>query len=238
MDAAGNLYGTTIYGGAYGGGTVFQITPNGTEIVLHSFFQEQDGYATDPAPGLILDAQGNLYGTTMYGGPYRCGNGGIYTCGTVYEVSQAGEEKVLYAFKGGTDGFFPAGSLLLDTKGNLYGTTWYGGEFGYGTVFKLNRAGSAGKEKILYSFTGGADGGSPITNVIQDAKGNLYGTTSGGGEYGQGTVFKSTPDGTEKVLYSFSGYLEGGAYPSGLVFDNEGNLWGTTSDTIFKLTID
>lgn len=237
LDSAGNLYGTTVYGGTHSGGTVFQITPNRTERVLHSFaFDHKDGLA--PAAGLVHDGAGNLYGTTRYGGPNLCGGGN--SCGTVFEITSAGEEKVLYAFTGEPDGSNPAASLVLDSKGNLYGTTETGGDFGCGTVFELN---AAGVEKVLYSFRV-SDGCYPTTGLVRDRRGRLYGTTTTGGAYGQGTVFEVTPAGKKKVLHSFSGYPDDGSSPLGaLVLDAQGNLYGTTMmggashvGTVFKLT--
>jgi len=179
-DAQGNFYGTTTNGGASGAGTVFKLSKTSKETVLYSFTGGSGG--ATPYAGLILDAKGNLYGTTY--------NGGASGVGTVFKLSKTGKETVLYSFTGGTDGASPYAGLILDAKGNLYGTTFYGGAYGAGTVFKLSKT---GKETVLHSFTGGTDGKNPYADLIQDPKGNLYGTTFYGGAYGSGTVFELMP---------------------------------------------
>ncbi len=192
MDAQGNLYGTTFKGGAHGMGSVFKLTPSGEETVLYSFSNPPDG--AFPQAGLVMDAQGNLYGTTYGGGSVKpCQN--VYDgCGTVFEVAPNGQETVLHSFGNQGDGAFPFAGLVLDAEGNLYGTTYDGGEYSYGTVFEL--AGD-GTETVMYSFCAQqpncADGAHPWAGLVLDAQGNLYGTTSGGGSYDAGTVFKLTP---------------------------------------------
>jgi uncharacterized repeat protein (TIGR03803 family) len=192
-DAEGNLYGTTAYGGLVNGsycpvgcGTVFKLSSTGTKTTLYSFTGNADG--GDPQGSLLLDAQGNLYGTTVGGGTFGpgCGSG----CGTVFKVTAAGTETVIHSFTGGTDGSSPFSGLVRDTKGNLYGTTREGGSVGAGTVYKLTLA---GKETILYDFSGSLNGFSPWSGLVMDAAGNLYGTTAYGGAYGYGTVFEVTP---------------------------------------------
>jgi len=184
--------------------------------VLHSFTNIPDG--TYPLASLVIDAQGNLYGTTP--------EGGAFGAGTLFRVDTTGEETVLYSFTGGADGGYPYASLVLDAQGKLYGTTSEGGAFGAGTVFTVD---TTGEETVLYSFTGGADGGYPnFSPVIFDSVGNLYGTTAlGGAAYG--VVFELSPVGgawTETVLYRFTGGTDG-EYPSGgLVMDSAGNLDG------------
>ena len=128
MDGSGNLYGTTLVGGANGPGTVFKITPNGTESVLYSFANGSDGQ--DPYAGLIMDGSGNLYGTTVYGGTSNNG--------TVFKITPNGTESLLYSFGTGSDGQYPNAGLIMDVSGNLYGTTYNGGTNGVGTVFKIN----------------------------------------------------------------------------------------------------
>lgn len=232
-DKAGNLYGTTLYGGIkghckYSCGTVFSLTPDGVETVIHAFNGGKDGWA--PAAGLIADSKGNFYGTTQ--------SGGAKDLGTVFRISRNGTEKVLYAFKGGSDGANPEASLLLDKAGNLYGTTAIGGTCsnagGCGTVFRLAPDGT---ETVLYTFTDGTDGGYPASSLIADKAGNLYGTTEGGGIPGIkscdrstcGVVFSLAPDRTETVLYSFHGGMNDGGEPhAGVVADTAGNLYGTT----------
>jgi uncharacterized repeat protein (TIGR03803 family) len=188
MDSKGNLYGTTQIGGAGDLGTVFKISNSGKETVLLSFNGSPDGEM--PLAGLVMDAHGNLYGNAPYGGNFSCGVDG-FGCGTVFKLTQTGNKTVLYTFAGGpADGRVPWGGLILDAKGNLYGTTLRGGLSDAGTIFKVD---SRRKETVLYSFTGGVDGGGPNGDLVLDTKGNLYGTTGGGGANGAGTVFKLTP---------------------------------------------
>lgn len=221
MDSDGNLYGTTQAGGANTYGAVFEVTGPGTEQVLYSFTGGADGGT--PYAGLVMDSAGNLYGTTLYGGSTACGDTG---CGVVFKVTPAGVETVVYAFKGGSDGFYPRGSLMIDDKGNLYGTTQYGGAAGsYGTVFKIS---PQGVETVLHRFTGYPnDGAYPFAGVTADSQGNLYGTTEAGGTYGLGTVYQLSTAG-EKILYMFTGGAD--AYPwAGVQRDSYGNLYGTTT---------
>lgn len=180
-----------------------------TETVLYTFTGGTDG--AWPLAGLVRDQAGNLYGTTDNGGALSCGEGIPLGCGVVFKVNPAGQETVLHAFNGGTDGATPGlGSGLFrdaagtwDLAGNFYGVTYAGGPSGYGTVFKVDWA---GKETVLYAFTGGTDGGSPNGYLIRDAKGNLYGTAQFGGDLSQyggagaGVVFKLDATGKETVL--------------------------------------
>ena len=257
FDAAGNLYGTTEGGGAYKHyGTVFQLTPGAhgtwTEKVLHSFDKGMNG--NRPEASLILDSAGNLYGTTVGGGYGTCDPVG---CGTVFELSPGTNgkwtEKTLHRFKNnGHDGYNPYASLIFDSAGNLYGTTLSGGPdacsagLGCGTVFELSPS-TNGKwtERILHSFkNNGHDGYNPYASLISDTAGNLYGTTTGGGDHlnncgGCGTVFRLTPhangDWTETVLYSFTGGNDGES-PAGLIFDAGGSLYGTADGIVYQLT--
>jgi len=218
MDSAGNLYGTTEAGGANLDGTVFKLSPTGTETVLYSFGAVPDG--SGPFAGLIMDGAGNLYGTTFAGG--------AASGGTVFKLSPTGAESVLYSFNGGTtDGDGPRAGLIMDSAGNLYGTTSAGGSSNDGTVFKLSPAGT---ETILYSFKGGtSDGAIPDSGVIADGTGNLYGITGSGGANNRGTVFKISAASTESILYSFAGGASDGSGPVGLMMDSAGNLYGTTN---------
>ncbi|MGA7078905.1 MAG: choice-of-anchor tandem repeat GloVer-containing protein [Terriglobales bacterium] len=256
FDANGNLYGTTVSGGAYYGGTVFELTAAGSEKILYSF-GSHSGDGGVPYAGVILDNVGNLYGTTAYGGAYRCSN--AYVCGTVFEVTAEGTEKVLHSFGGGygekADGTYPQAGLIFDNAGNLYGTTSFGGDlecggYGCGTVFKLTPKGKKNvsyKEKVLYRFGRyQGDGQAPYAGLIFDNAGNLYGTAFDGGYYGYGAVFELTAAGKEKVLYSFGRYKGDGLHPgAGLIFDSDGNLYSTTTyggannvGTVFELTAD
>jgi len=228
-DSAGNLYGTTFYGGTAGNcsssgcGTVFKLDPTGKETVLYSFQGGTDG--SNPNAGLTMDSAGNLCGTTE--------NGGTAGDGTVFKVDPTGKETLLYSFQGGTDGILPSASLIMDSAGNLYGTTYVGGMVGAGTVFKVDRT---GKETVLYSFQAGTDGANPSASLITDSAGNLYGTTTYGGSrnsscsaFGCGTVFKLDPTGKETILHSFSGTSSDGAGPvASLIIDSSGILYGTT----------
>jgi uncharacterized repeat protein (TIGR03803 family) len=233
LDAAGNLYGTAS--GGYQGeglGTVFELSPhaNGkwTEEILYSFTNGDGG--NDPVAGLTSDAAGNLYGTTFTS---------LYGCGNVFELVHGAKdtwtEKVLLTFGQG-HGCYPDGTMIFDATGNLYGTASGGGHYkdhctyGCGAVFELipgpKRNWTA---KMLHLFTG-KDGISPSGNLLFDRTGSLYGTTSGGGQYGRGAVFEMAPQSNgpwkEKLLYSFNGI--DGAEPAGLIFDATGNLYGTT----------
>jgi uncharacterized repeat protein (TIGR03803 family) len=228
-DSAGNLYGTTPYGGD-GLGIVFKVDPAGKETVLYGFTGQADGDL--PFGGLFLDGKGNVYGTTE--------SSGSSFYGTVFEVTPAGQETTLYSFTGGTDGGNPDAGLIRDSAGNLYGTTPRGGASGFGTVFKVT---PLGEETVLYSFTGGSDGSSPsYSSLVRDSVGNLYGTTPTGGTSDFGVVFKLDTTGTETVLHNFSG--TDGKIPYGtLAFDKSGNLYGTTYEggaygggVIFKIT--
>jgi len=230
-DPDGNLFGTTLYGGTYGDGTVFKLDTRGKETVLHSFAGRADG--AGPVGGLIRDANGTLYGTTFGG------NGSDY--GTVFKLSVIGEETVLYRFAGGTHGEHPQGGVVRDARGNLYGTTFSGGAFGFGAVFRVTRR---GKETVLYSFAGGTDGAAPIGGLVRDRASNLYGTTTGGGTSGLGTVFKVDGAQMESVLHSFAGGADGEQPYGALIRDATGILYGTSfgcacpSDfgTVWKLT--
>ncbi len=257
FDSAGNLYGTTEAGGVYGGdgglsfGTIFELTPGSdgawTEKVLHSFGNGTDG--THPYANLIIDAAGNLYGTTF--------EGGVYDEGTVFELRRrAGGgygEKILHSFEPSVgDGAQPGYGLLLDSAGNLYGTTREGGPTGdTGTVFELSpQADGKWNEKILDGFQSG-NNSQPCGNLIFDKAGNLYGTTLLGGpgdcSNGCGTVYELTPNTrggwTENVLHNFGVGTDGMHPYDGLIFDAHSNLYGTTNGggaygwgTVFEIT--
>ena len=236
FDQAGNLYGTTSGAGTYGHGVVFKLTPKSdgswTESVLYSFTGGNDGFA--PFAGLIFDRAGNLYGTTFGGGIFNCGGGG---CGVVFKLTPNADgswtESVLHSFLA-SDGTYPEAGLIFDAAGNLYGTTISGGADNGGTVFKLTpKSDGSWTESVLYSFTGGNDGRESRAGVIFDQAGSLYGTTQLGGS-GVGVVFKLTPNAnggwTEKVLHQFTGGKDGAGPVAGVIFDQAGSLYGTTTE--------
>jgi uncharacterized repeat protein (TIGR03803 family) len=241
LDKSGNVYGTTPFGGAVGGGTVFELTRSGSvwsENILHSFSRSgNDGQ--NPYAALIMDKAGNLYGTTS--------QGGSYTFGTVFELSEsngAWTESAIYNFKNSkNDGAYPYGGVTFDQVGNLYGTTNYGGRGtdcspgSCGAVFELSPGKKRWVGKILHSFKAGKDGSFPNAGVTLDEAGNVYGTTSFGGGgacevngiTGCGTVFMLKKSGTvwREQIFTFNG--ENGAMPQGgIALDNEGNLYGAT----------
>jgi uncharacterized repeat protein (TIGR03803 family) len=236
--ANGDLYGTTGFGGfpncpqSIGGcGTVFRLTKTGHESLLHRFCAPKDCGTGDgdgffSAGGLIRDARGNFYGTTVEGGIFNCLGGGDQGCGTVFKLDTSGTETVLYRFSGYGDGAAPYATLLMDANGNLYGTTSYFP----GTVFKVTKTGT---KTVLHTFSE-SDGEYPLAGVIVDKKGNLYGTTTYGGESGCGgngcgTVFSLTKSGTYTVLHSFTGGADGSNPIARLIMDAKGNLYGTAS---------
>jgi uncharacterized repeat protein (TIGR03803 family) len=233
-DAAGNLYGTTIQGGSSEEGTVFKVDSTGTETVLHNFAGGTKDGAYPYLTRLHEDADGNLYGVTE--------EGGTSNLGVVFEVSASGTFSVLHSFAGGSsDGAFPSGPLMRDTEGNLRGTTQAGGASNLGTMFELS---SSGTLTLLHSFAGGkTDGAYPYGGLVLDPTGNLYGTTTGGGATGVGTIYELSTAGTFTVLQSLKSKIDG-AYPyGGLVIDAKGNLFGTTLQagksgygTVFELT--
>jgi len=232
-DAEGNLYGTTGDGGANdcyfngqeaGCGTVFKLDAAGAESVLYSFAGGADGET--PQAGLVRDNEGNLYGTTIWGGTGYCS--GQFGCGTVFKLDSAGHETLLYSFAGQPDAANPTAGLLLDKAGNSYGTTLFGGAYDRGAVFKVT---ATGDETVLYSFgAGDSDGEFPRGALVRDGSGNLYGTTGNGGTYGLGTIFELDTTGTETVLYSFKGVPDGDGPVSNLILDSDGNLYGTTNN--------
>jgi uncharacterized repeat protein (TIGR03803 family) len=214
-DSTGNLYGTTQRGGAANLGVVYRLDPSGHETVLYGFIGPVDGSL--PSSGVVRDLAGNIYGTTSLGGKANAG--------VVYRLDPAGHETLLHTFTGGADGAEPFAGLTLDRNGNLYGTTYQGGAFGYGVVYEIPAGGS---EKVLYSFTGGPDGGNPVAGVIADLAGNLYGPASTGGQWNAGVIYKLDPLGHETVIYNFTFGADGGDPRTALIRDAEGNLYGTT----------
>jgi uncharacterized repeat protein (TIGR03803 family) len=214
----GSIYGITYAGGNYsceltGCGTVFKINRDGGFTLLHAF-GGTDG--ENPNPGLVLDTFNNAYGTTQYGGAYGSG--------VVFKVTSAGDESVEYSFDGGASGAYPNGGLVRDGEGNLYGTTYQGGAYNYGTIFKIT---ALDQFTVLYSFPGGVSGANPYADLSLDQKGNIFGVTSTGGVHNFGTIFKLDASGNETVLHSF-GEEAYGIHPSGLIIDASGDLYGTT----------
>ena len=236
MDAQGNLYGTTYWGGStncfhtYGCGVVYELSPGSNgwkETILYVFQGGSDG-AYPEYGTLVRDAKGSLYGTTAYGGSASWPNGN----GVVFKLSKSsgGWKEQVYAFGSNapSDGANPYGGVTLDAAGNIYGTTYYGGTEGNGTVFKIT---ASGTESVLYSFTGGTDGADPMAAPVLDPTGNLYGGTTFAGDpnCSCGTIYKVDPTGVETVLHTFTGYPNDGASPHApLLRDNSGNLYGTT----------
>ncbi|MGA2423689.1 MAG: choice-of-anchor tandem repeat GloVer-containing protein [Terriglobales bacterium] len=283
LDSVGNLYGTAG-GGITGWGVVFELSPveeGWTETVLY-LFGSTPGDGLQPASGVMMDATGNLYGATAFGGSVNYG--------TIYEMSPSGggwTEQTIYNFDGrgpfdyntgftmdaagnifgvsrqtitelspngnggwnasvifnfpNARGYFPNRTIVTDQSGNLYGTTSVGtakgGLGGYGTVFRLSprKKGGTWSRKVLYAFEGegNGDGNDPFGEIVFDAAGNIYGTTAYGGEYGDGTVFElvtpvdKSKGYTEKVLWSFNG-TDGETPVGGLILDSAGNIYGTT----------
>jgi uncharacterized repeat protein (TIGR03803 family) len=243
----GNFYGTTEEGGANANhGTVFMITPQGVETVIYSFCAIgtcKDG--NSPRATLILGSDGNFYGTTPGGGASNVGN--------VYQMTPGGTLTTVYSFLDNSmDGTTPEGSVIQDSAGNFYGTTFAGGSYGYGIIYKVT---PAGEETILHSFcavSGCPDGEPPNAGLLEGVDGNFYGMTSAGGAYNSGnsgTVFRITPAGAYTVLHSFCGTLgvpgcTDGGYPVGsLIQASDGNIYGATrtggannTGSVFKIT--
>ena len=228
FDHAGNLYGTTSFGGLYNCGdfscgVVYELSPAGsgwTETVIHSFSGSPDGSV--PSGGLIFDAAGNLYGVTWMGGGYYSNGGVLYKL----SPSQGGvwTETILHTFgNDGNDGAMPIGTLIMDGSGNLYGTTETGGSDNGGTAYQLSQG---GQYQALYNFPANSQ---PEDSLIFDSSGNLYGTTSTGGVNGFGTVFKLAPSHgswIESDLHVFQ--ASDGELPfAGIVLDSAGDLYGT-----------
>ena len=239
----GNFYGTTSDGGTNGGfGTVFRITPAGTLTSLYSF---DNINGANPYGGLTMDATGNFYGTTGYGGPYINQDENGLGYGIVFKISTNGTFTTLYAFTGADDGYYPLTGLVLGNDGNFYGTTAEADTFGdpaygAGTVFRIT-PGGAFTSLASFNYSNGAN---PYAGLIQANDGNFYGTTYNGGAANAGTVFQMTPAGTLNTMVSFNN--TNGANPqAALVQGPDGNFYGTTEQggtndygTIFQMTPD
>ena len=256
LDSSGNLLGTTQYGGGSGCrrdgcGTVFKFQ-SGAERVLYVFHNGSESKGALPESGVIEDAHGTLFGTTP--ATRRCHKEQQSDCGSVFKLAPDGRVTALVVFDPQTQGADPSMGLIQDQEENLYGTAQTDGPYGHGTVYKVTRH---GKFTLMYAFVGGSDGSAPFAPLLEDASGNLYGTTVGGGgssncggsDYGCGTVFKLTPKGKESVLYAFQGGSDGSFPESGLLMDQGGNLYGTTQEggagcsgtgcgTVYKLATD
>ena len=251
MDRAGNLYGTASTGGntsacTYpnppGCGTVFKLSRKGSGWVFTTLYTFSGPDGARPMARVIIGPDGSLYGTTTSGGTGPCSYGSAPGCGTVFNLRPPATscksalcpwtETVLYSFQGFTDGVEPTfGDLVFDGAGNLYGTTPYGGQGDHGTVYKLTPSNGGWTETVLYRFQGGLDGAMPYGGVVFDQAGNLWGTTGLGGSYNNGTVYQLVPSGggwTESVIYKFHGGNDGANPYDGLIVDQFDNFYGGT----------
>lgn len=247
MDRSGALYGTTTYTNSsqiFGG--VFQLKQHGSSWLYHPLYNFPLGGTNNPRSPLLVAPDGSLYGTTYY-------NNGCYTCGAVFQlypsatvpktVLQLWNQRILYGFSGGSDGGNPSGALLLDSTGNLYGTTERGGPVNDGTIYEIEHA--AGTENVLFSPQNETQGVMAQNGVVADSAGNLYGVFQRGGPIGPGMVYELTNSGsgwTEQVVWAFTGGSDG-EEPVSVILDAAGNLFGATSGggshhggVIFKLT--
>ena len=236
-DGAGNIYGTTVLGGEFGGGTVFRLSPtaNGWEhTILYSFTGGADG--GEPYKGVTLDSAGNLYGTAVTGGSGSCEGG----CGVAYKLTNNGgtwTQTVIHAFNGGEDGSGPGARLTVDSTGDVYGMAPTGGAFGAGTIYRIREAHpGAWKFGVIHAFTGGDDGGTGSAGRMILRRGHLYGAATTGGSFGSGVVYELWPrepgeragEWHFRTRYSFRGQPDG-SFPYGaLLFDSSGSLYGTT----------
>jgi uncharacterized repeat protein (TIGR03803 family) len=235
LDKAGNIYGTTNIGGIYDRGTVYELSPSASGLTEKVLFNFGAFYASNSAP--LLDPVGNLYGVAAEGGKYNYGavfeltpnRDGSWTATDIHDFGGYEEH--------------PEGSLIMDSSGNLYGTTYSNP----GSVFELSRVGKVWKERVLYNFGASAnDGANPWGALTFDAAGNLFGTTTAGGTSNLGTVFELSPSSNswrETLLYSFQGGSDGSFPYSNVIFDPAGNLYGTTEEggpnnlgTVFELS--
>jgi uncharacterized repeat protein (TIGR03803 family) len=232
FDKQGNLYGTTPTGGTKGDGVIYEMKANTNGgwnfYVIHTFTGGLDGLGGS-ASRLLLDSAGNIYGVNTVGGAHGFGN--------VFELKLSDGKwqlTTLYSFQDQPDGASPYGGVIFDKAGNLYGTTYYAGANDVGTVYKLTNHNGSWTESVLYSFKGGSDGDSPISSLVADSHGNLYGTTSDGGAAacGCGTIFRMSQNSggvwAESVVYRFPGAPKPGFAYNGMVFDGKGSFYGAT----------
>jgi uncharacterized repeat protein (TIGR03803 family) len=234
IDASGNLYGISGFGGSANKGWVFEATPaaGGTFTVIDLYdFTGPDGAESGCCvySGVALDQFGNIYGTTPSGGSSANCSGG---CGVVFKLTKSSgvwTETVLHSFNG-TDGSLPQAAPFATSNGTVFGTTTTGGSAGFGDLYELTPVSGGSRYHVIHSFTGGNDGAGPNSPLVQDAAGNLYGTTPGGGSGGNGTVFEfSHASGSwhETILQAFDG--ADGSSPTGVTLDSRGNLYGVTA---------
>ncbi|HET7209674.1 MAG TPA: choice-of-anchor tandem repeat GloVer-containing protein [Terriglobales bacterium] len=232
IDNSGNLYGTSVQGGDFASGTVWELSPTSTgwvHKVLYSFRGGADG--GEPYKGATLDAQGNLYGTAVTGGAGSCEGG----CGVIWKLTRTGStwtQSVIHTFTGGEDGSGPGSGLTLGENGTLFGMTPTGGINGQGVIFQLKLTTTGvWKFKVLHAFTGGDDGGGASAGRLLLYKGIFYGVTTTGGANGEGVVFRLARTAGVwqfSTLYAFKGAPDAGFPYGGLAVDNAGNLYGTT----------
>jgi len=236
MDGFGSLYGETAGGGAFDDGTVFVLKPTSSGYqyhIVYSFAAANDGI--QPANGQIFDSKGDLFGTTT-------GGGGLTGAGTVFELQRGTNgqwtESVIHSFTTSADGVTPQAPVVIDSAGNLYGTTSSGGALscgqglGCGTVYELTPSGGSWTLTTLHNFTDNPDGHAPLAGLTLDSDGNLYGTTSNGGTSGTGVVFELTASSggfVESVVYSFSGGSDGGFPDTPVLIGSGGNIFGTAN---------
>jgi len=240
FDNAGNLYGTTEHGGQFNGGTAFELSPviggTWTETILHSFGNGTDGIF--PTGGLAIDAAGNLYGTTVKGGVNKnCSySGTTSTCGIAFQLVPGGGNSwtynTIHQFGGKGDAYFPWAPLVVDSNGNLFGQCSLGGTYGHGMTFELSLVSGVWNETLVHAWGNGNDGQYPYSPVTIAPDGSLYMALSQTGVKGNmGGVFRLVPNGnswTEQSVYYFGINVDGQFPQSSLVFDNAGNLYGTT----------
>lgn len=248
IDGAGNLYGSSVQGGTFGSGTVFELSPSGsgwTHTVLYNFTGGADG--GEPYKGVTFGPDGDLYGTAVTGGGGSCEGG----CGVVYKLTHSGDgwtQSVIHTFTGGNDGSGPGSPVAFDAHGSLYGTTPTGGVHDCGVVYEM-KPGTGGTWNlgVIHAFTGGLDGlGGGASRLLIDGGGNLYGVNTVGGANGFGNVFEMVLVAGKwqlRTLYSFRDQPDGASPYGGVIFGPDGNLYGTTYyagandvGTVYKLT--